>query len=183
MFRDSESRNIQDVCEVLGLTGSRALQLRASVHHVIDVEEFNYSAYGNHPSRRYKSLLKLCFREYSNARQVPALRESAMARLDGGGLQREGLSVVKGRRGAVIGWADWDLGGIPNEPLSWVPLKLERSCFECPVGSERIDAFHVLYVRRAPLSTSHLRLERVGMGVIIKTADFKDLPKLYIELL
>ena len=175
-FNGSESRSkLSNVCKVLGLTGSGALQLQTSVLPVIGTEEFRY-----HPNSKYKSFLKSGFRGYSSARQVRSLRESSMASLEASVLDREGLSVVFDTTRA-IGWADWDSGRVPQEPLSWIPLKLERDCIQLQ-GSGVTDAFHVLYVRHAPSSVSGHRLERVGMGVIIKTTDLEDLSGHYTEL-
>lgn len=100
------------------------------------------------------------------------------AQLEQGGLDREGLSIILHEDGP-IGWADWDLGSIPNEPVPWVALKLERCCLQ-QYGCT--DVLHVISVRLELFSGSGYRIERVGMGVVRLKEELSQLERTYLEI-
>jgi hypothetical protein len=174
-FRWSTDSRLVDIAETPGLSHSGALRLRAYLGWVRAIEEFDF-----HRQYRHKAFLKFGFRGYSSCRQVVPLRESVFSQLQKGGLDRKGLSVILDQRGPV-GWADWDLGSIPDEPVAWVALKLERNCLQqFPFGCT--DALHVLFLRPEPDSLSDHRFERVGMGVIACTEEFSRMEPSDLEI-
>jgi hypothetical protein len=174
-FGKSAEADMLDVAEISGISHSGALMLRTYYGCVHSIAEYDY-----HRSRSgsYKTFLKFGFRGYSSCRQVVPLKESMFAQLEQGGLDRKGLSIILHEDGP-IGWGDWDLGSIPDEPVAWVALKLERGCLQ-QYGCT--DALHVIFVRSEPFSGSGYRVERVGMGVVGLKEELSQLERTYLEI-
>lgn len=155
---------LERACTVIGIGSSGGLDMVGMIRKVSNMVEFVYKPkfeeFSDAEWDRQEMdacFLKRCFSGQANCRQSIF-----------GSLYRKGLSILLHPSGSRLGWAAWDDGRQPETPIYCLALVLERTCMKPILAVEESvsDAYHVLFVKREPLSTE--RFVRVGVGVVVK---------------